>query len=98
MRSFLALIALTVSVGSAAACDQHRSHTAVLATASPVAASVPKASASVTALPQSRIEEKAALAISKPALAASPHRRGCMNERETTVNSPSSLEIGLQDE
>jgi hypothetical protein len=85
MRSFLALLALTVSMGSAAACDQHRSHAAVLAVAPTLAAPMPGASASVTALPQSRMEEEAAVAISKPELAAAPYGRGCRNERQTTV-------------
>ncbi|MGQ0484021.1 MAG: hypothetical protein ACT4SY_01515 [Hyphomicrobiales bacterium] len=85
MRSLLALLALTISVGSAAACDMHRSHAAVLAAASTLTAPMPGASAAVTSLPQSRMEEEAALAVSKPELAAAPYRRGCLHERQTTV-------------
>ncbi len=85
MRSFLALLALTVSVGSAAACEMHQSHAAVVAAVPTLTAPVPKASTTVTALPQSRMEEEAALAISKPELAAAPYGRGCRNKQQTTV-------------
>ena len=83
MRILLALLALTTSVGSAAACEMHRSHTAVLASASTLIAPMPGATATVTALPQSRMVEEAAM--STPELAAAPYRRGCRNERQTTV-------------
>ena len=83
MRSFLALLALTISVGPAAACEMHRSHAAVLASASTLIAPMPGASVSVTALPQSRMVEEAAM--STPELATAPYGRGCRNERQTTV-------------
>ena len=85
MRSFLALLVLTTSVGSAAACEMHRSHAAVLASASTLIAPMPGATATVTALPQSRMVEEAALATSTPELATAPYGRGCRNERRTTV-------------
>ena len=85
MRILLALLGLTMSMGSAAACEMHRSHTAVLASASTLVVPMPGATATVAALPQSRMVEKAALAISTPELAAASFRRGCRNERQTTV-------------
>ncbi|HEY5597401.1 MAG TPA: hypothetical protein VIK47_01230 [Kiloniellales bacterium] len=83
MRILLALLALGLSVGAAAACDMHRSHSAVLASASTLIAPMPEAAATVTALPQSRMVEE--VAMSTPELATSPYGRGCRNERQTTV-------------
>lgn len=67
----------------ASACDMHRSHSVVLASASTLIVPMPEAAATVTALPQSRIVEEAAMSI--PVLATSPYGRGCRNERQTTV-------------
>jgi len=83
MRILLALLALSLSVGASAACERHMSHTAVLASVSTPIAPMPKAVATVTALPQSRVVEEAAMPL--PGLATSPYGRGCRNERRTTV-------------
>jgi hypothetical protein len=86
MRSLLALLALGLSVGAAAACDMHSSHTAVLASAASRVAPMPQASAAVTALPRSTmVVEDAALAMSTAEPAAAPYCRGCSNARQKTV-------------
>jgi hypothetical protein len=85
MRILLALFALTAAIGPAAACEMHDTHAANLASAVTLITPVAQASASVKALPQSKIVEVRALAVSKPKVAGAPYDRGCFRERQTTV-------------
>jgi len=80
----VALGAMVLALTSPAlACERHRSHSAVLASASTLIAPMPEAAATVTALPQSRMVEEAAMSALQ--LTTSPYGRGCRNKRQTTV-------------